>query len=162
MCACAFCCHNDVKNWSSYLWCVGTTALCAVFNRLSIRVLVSEAANESKRNDQQIECHGPGTDVIKLILNALCDGRITAPTVNLGPTCYAHFQIVAAIVIAHRPHELLHQRRALRSGTDNTHLALEYIEKLRQLVETCFPQDFAYSSTPWIALYCPTRITLFC
>src|ERR1700730_3536850 len=129
-------------------------------NCLSIRVFVSEAANESKHNDKQVECNRPMTDVIKVILNALRDGSVTAPTVDLSPTRNAHIQIVAAIVIAHRLHEFLHKNGALRSWTDNAHLPLEHVEKLRQFVQACFSKHLAHSSTPWIVLYCPTRITL--
>src|ERR1700693_10473 len=128
---------------------------------LSICVFVSEAANESKGNDKQIECHRPMTDVIKVILNALRDGGITAPTIHLGPTCYAHFQIVAAIVIAYRLHEFLHENGALWSWTDHTHLTLEHVEKLRQFVQTCFSEDFANPSTTWVVFYRPTRVSLF-
>src|ERR1700688_1147803 len=127
---------------------------------LSIGVFVGKAANESKRNDQQIECHSPMTDVIKVILNALRDGSVTAPTVDLSPTRYAHFQIVAAIIIAHRLHEFLHKNRALRSWADNAHLSLEHVEKLRQFVEACFPKRLANSSAPRVVLNCPPRITL--
>src|SRR5580704_7324868 len=100
------------------------------------------------------------TDVIKVILNPLRDRSIAAPTVHLSPTCYAHFQIVAAIIITYRLHKFLHQNRALRSWTDNAHLALEHVEKLRQFVETSPPQHLANWSTPWVVFYCPTRITL--
>src|ERR1700730_12588625 len=127
---------------------------------LSIGVFVGKAANESKRNDQQIECHSPMTDVIKVILNTLRDGSVAAPTVHLGPPCDTHLQIMAAIVIAHRLHELLHQNRALPSWADNAHVALEHVEKLRQFVQACFSKHFANSSAPRIVLYCPTRITL--
>src|ERR1700732_5314642 len=101
------------------------------------------------------------TDVIKVILNALGDGGITAPTVHLGPTCYAHFQIVAAILIARRGHEFLHQNGALLPWADHTHLTLEHVKKLRQFVQACFSEDFANSSTSWVVFYCPTRIGLF-
>src|SRR5262249_22311612 len=67
--------------------------------------------------------------------------RVTAPAVDLGPAGHARLDAVTGHVVGDRLAELLDEHGSLRPRAHQAHVALEYIDKLRQLVQAGRAQE---------------------
>src|SRR6266850_6697616 len=100
-----------------------------------MRVAVdAEAVPEGLQEDLQIEGETPALDVVEVVLDALLDGGVAAPAVDLGPAGDPRLHLVAEHVAGHAPPELLDEARALGPRAHQAHLAAQHVEELRELV----------------------------
>src|SRR5271165_4499457 len=107
------------------------------------------------QDDFQIEPRGPIVDVFDVASHALpklLDGvQLAAKSIDLGPTGQARFHPVAREITVGRFLQHVAARAGLqgvRPRSDHRHCALQDIEELRQLVETCstdYPADPGHS-----------------
>src|SRR5262245_19238750 len=73
----------------------------------SVGVPVEESVPHRHPQYAQIEPGSPVGDVIKVVLDALPQGGVAAPAVNLGPTGYAGLDAVTGHVVGNGVAELL-------------------------------------------------------
>src|SRR6267142_1782776 len=90
-----------------------------------VGMLVEEASYEGEPHDLQIEPHRPVLDVIQVVLDPLFDRRVAAPAVHLRPAGDARLHLVAQHVLRDSVLELGDEVRALRTRTDDRHLAAQ-------------------------------------
>ena len=70
----------------------------------------------------------PVRDVVQVVLEALAEGSVAAPTVDLGPAGYTGFDAVSGHVIRHGLAELLDEDGTLRAWAYKTHVSLEDVD----------------------------------
>src|SRR5262245_50016268 len=108
--------------------------------RALVRIPVDEAPEQGQPQDPHVEPQRPVAHVEEIVLEPLPQARGAAQAVHLGqaghPRLHMLPQHVPAPVLAEPRDEL----RTLRAGADQGHLALEHVEKLRQLVQARPPQ----------------------
>src|SRR5215470_1076563 len=83
-----------------------------------IRVAVDEAREDGHGDDAEIEEQAPVLEVVEVVLDALVDGGVAAPTVDLGPAGDADAQAVTVVVAADFLKEALDEMRAFGARAD--------------------------------------------
>ena len=94
------------------------------------------------------------------MLDAHAHGSVAAPAVYLGPSGHAGADLVPQHVVRELSAELFDELRALRSWPDDAHVALEDIEKLRQLVERPGADETAHPRSTRVVALRPLRSAL--
>src|SRR5260370_12616458 len=88
----------------------------------SVSVLAEEAAPDRPDQDLQVEPKRPALDVVEVVLDALLERRVPAPTVDLRPAGHARLDLVAQHVSRYLASELVDEERPLGPWPDTTHL----------------------------------------
>ena len=81
--------------------------------------------------DAQVKPGSPVGDVVQVELDALANGSVAAPAVDLGPAGDAGFDAVPGHVVGNGLAELVDEHRPFGPGTHQAHVALENIKQLR-------------------------------
>ncbi len=76
---------------------------------------------------------------------------------DLRPTRQARTHLVAGIVVRDLILEPLNQFRAFGTGSDQAHVAFEYVPELRELIDVIFPHESPNLEAPGIILRAPDR-----
>ena len=97
----------------------------------SICVLAVKYAEYCHGHDLKIEGETPVAQVIEVVLDALRNGGVAAPAVDLGPSRDADFEEVARIVLFHSFQMAFNEVRHFGAGTDDAHVSPQDIEELR-------------------------------
>src|SRR5687767_5640160 len=79
----------------------------------SVRVLVEEPLDHGQPHDLEVQHQRPVLDVVQVVLDALLDGRVAAPAVDLGPAGQAGADLVAQHVLGDALLELVDEERSL-------------------------------------------------
>src|SRR5262245_44040537 len=79
--------------------------------------------------------------VIQVMLNSFTNGGVTSTTANLSPTCDARLQGLPLEVARDLSSKDLDEVRPFRSRPCQAHLAAQYIDELRKLVQSCQSQN---------------------
>src|SRR5579863_554725 len=103
-----------------------------------VGVLTVEDAEQSHRDDLKIERETPVAEVIKIVFHALGDRGIAAPTIDLDPACDPGLEGVAEIVAVEFLQKLFNEVGAFWPGAYDTHIALQHVDELGELVEIGF------------------------
>src|SRR2546429_5474036 len=94
-------------------------------SQILVGVSVAIFRKNGKENDPHIKSKAPVLKVEQIVLHALPDGGVAAPTVDLGPTGDAHLQAMTTVVPRHFVEEFCDKARALGPRPDNTHITLQ-------------------------------------
>ena len=115
-----------------------------------------------RRHDQNanIQCRRPVFDVIQVIRNPLFNGGVAPQTVYLRPAGNSRAYLMLDHVAGNLFFELLHKEGQLRPRADQAHVALEHIEKLRQLVHGAFADQLVFRIKAVLASKCNKYILL--
>src|ERR1700704_642363 len=105
---------------------------------VSVGVALEEYPQPSEQDDLQVERQRPVLDVVGVVQGAVADRRRAAKVVDLGPTSQTRPDLLPLEVSRHVGAVLLVEERRLRAGTDQAHVALDYVDQLRQLIEAGF------------------------
>ncbi len=129
--------------------------------RESVGVLAGKHAEQSHGDDLQIEGETPVAKVIKVVFDALGDGSVSSPTVDLGPSRDSGFEHVAGVITIKLGQEPLDKEGTLGTRANDAHIASEHIQKLGEFIEIRGAQERADCSATRILLAGPTRVSLF-
>ena len=97
-------------------------------------------------------------DVINIVLNPHLDGGIPAKPVHLRPAGHARTDLVLDHVLWHTGLEPLHIVGNLRARTDQAHISLQHVQKLRQLIQRKLPHPCTEMGPARITVGTPRRI----
>src|SRR5262245_15919538 len=106
-------------------------------------MFVEEPAQERQPHDLEVELHRPVFDVIQVVLDALLDGGVAPPAVDLRPAGDAGLDLVTQHVLRDLVLELRDEKRTLGPRSDNRHVALEHVPELGQFVDVGLAQELA-------------------
>src|SRR5262245_3955215 len=123
----------------------------------SVGVPIEEDPPHRERDDLEVEPERPVLDVLEVELDALLERGVAPQPVDLRPAGHAGLHLVPQHVAGDGPAELLDEEWALRSGTDDAHLAAQDVHELGQLVEAEPAQDRAERHATRIVRGCPHR-----
>jgi len=124
-----------------------------------ISLRVNEPIEKRQENDFQIQRHAPVAHVIEIVLDSMGDRSVTAAqTIDLSPASYAAFDVVPRHVPRDLLAEFLNEKREFGPRTNNTHVTLKNIDKLRQLVETGATEKSANRSDAFVVTTSVHRI----
>lgn len=99
-------------------------------------------------------------NVPEVQFDALFDAGISAVAVDLSPAGHAGFNLVFDHVVGDGILELFHEMGKFRSGTDQAHVALQNIDKLRKFIQAGFPEEGAEPCPPGVFVCCPGCVFL--
>src|SRR5437016_11257900 len=122
-----------------------------------ISIAAAKDVPDSQGEDAQIEPHRPVVDVVQIVLYPLAQVAAAAQIVHLRPTRDPRFHHVLLHVAWNLLPELGDELGTLGPWTDQRHVAVEDIEKLRKLVEAVASKQRAEPSRARIRLARPHR-----
>src|SRR5215204_792554 len=102
-----------------------------------------QTANDGQPHDFDVETDRPVLDVVEIVLDALLERRVAAPSVDLGPAGDSRLDLVAQHVLRDAVLELLDEVGTFWSWSDDRHVAAQHVPELRQLVEVEPAQEAA-------------------
>ena len=108
----------------------------------SVRIFIDEPFEQGHDQDLDVHQVGPVLDVVEVVFDSLPDGGIAAVAIHLSPAGDAGTDLMLDVVAGNLLLELLDEEGTLRARPDQTHVTLEDIEDLRQLVDTGLPDEF--------------------
>src|SRR5207302_10757253 len=129
-------------------------------SQILVGVSVAIFRKNGKENDPHIKSKAPVLKVEQIVLHALPDGGVAAPTVDLGPTGDAHLQAMTTVVRRHLVEEFCDKARALGPRPDKTHITLQNIEKLGQFVQARPAQEDCERSASRVGSARPAAVML--
>ena len=104
---------------------------------------MEERPQNGKKNNLKIESQGPVTNVVKVAGNALGNGRIASPPVNLCPSGNPAFNVVARHVLGYLAPEALEKDGAFGPRANDAHITFQHVQKLRNFIQVAAPQESA-------------------
>src|SRR2546429_4292020 len=128
--------------------------------RSLIGILVDKAVPERHPENFHVKDQGPVLDIVQVMLKALLQRRIAAPTVHLGPASHASFDPMSQHIAWDALTKFLNQNGPFRAWSHQAHVALEDIPELGQFIQTQPPQERAQRGAAWIVLLGPHRAGL--
>ena len=131
------------------------------FSTHSISIFAAKKAEQGHGDNLQIEGQTPIAQVIKIVFNPFRDRSIAPPSVHLGPSGDPGFEHMAGVVAINFLQEPLHEKGALRARSHDTHVSLQDVQELRQLVEIGPSQEGSYFGAPRIMVAGPMRVFFF-
>ena len=93
-------------------------------------------------------------DILQVMLKALLQRRIAAPTVHPGPASHAGFDAMPQHVARNALTKFLDEDGPFRTWPTRLMSPL-HIPELWQLVQACTPEEGAYKRTAWIVFLSP-------
>src|SRR5439155_20735559 len=99
-------------------------------SQILVGVSVAIFRKNGKENDPHIKSKAPVWKVEQIVLHALPDGGVAAPTVELRPTGDAHLQAVTTVVPRRVVEEFCDKARTLGPRPANAQITVDNIEKL--------------------------------
>src|SRR5215831_4297742 len=105
----------------------------------SVGIAVKECAHQSQNKNFHVELHTPVLNVVKIVSYAFGNRRVAAPSVHLGPAGDPAFDVMSRHVFRNFSSETLQKEGALRSRSDDAHIALEYVYELRKFIQIAAP-----------------------
>src|SRR5208282_565063 len=126
-----------------------------------VGALAGEDSYYGHGDDLQIEGQAPVAKVVEIVFDALGDGSVAAPAVDLSPPGNAGLEHVAGVVAVDFFEEALDEIGPLGARADDTHVAFEDVEELGQFIEVRFAQEGADPGPARIVVGGPAGVALF-
>src|SRR5579864_3840779 len=101
----------------------------------SVSVAIANHRGQRFQQDLDVKCERPRLDIKQVVLGSLLDRRLTAETVHLCPAGHARLFHVPLAVARHQVGELRHELWSLWPRANQAHLADQYVDQLRELVQ---------------------------
>src|SRR5215831_8628951 len=92
-----------------------------------VGMFVEEALHDRQPHDLQVEAHRPVFDVVEVVLDALVEGGVSPPAVDLRPSGESRLHLVTQHVLRNAVLELLDEMRPLGSGPDDRHVTAQHV-----------------------------------
>src|SRR5690348_16174435 len=86
-----------------------------------IGIAVKERTSQSEQDDFYIECKSPMADVVKVVGDALLNGRVAPPAIYLRPTRHPAFCVMTAHVTGDFLLKMINKMGTLGPRPDDTH-----------------------------------------
>lgn len=94
-----------------------------------------ESQKRGQADDFQIEGKRPVLDVVEIVFDASLEIGVAAPAVDLCPAGDAGLDQVLLHIAGDLVLELGDEHGPFRAWADDGHVALEYVDELRQLIQ---------------------------
>src|SRR6187431_2337940 len=138
------------------------TAFCSFprsWPSLSFSLEASGAGNEHSGQSQEknldVERNRPISNVEKIVGDALRDGRVASPPVDLGPARDTALDVVPRHIFGNFFSEAFEKEGAFRPWPNNAHFALQHIQDLRKFIKVGSAQPAAQRRNVLVVVHGP-------
>ena len=105
------------------------------------------AAEESQQKNSKVQGQRPVSDIVQIVLEAVFDTGIPAPSVNLSVTRKSGANGVAQVILSKFAPKFLDEVGTLGTGADETHFSPQDVPELRKFIKPASAQPRAGSRT---------------
>src|SRR5205823_12693529 len=107
-------------------------------SQILVGVSVAIFRKNGKENDPHIKSKAPVLKVEQIVLHALPDGGVAAPTVDLGPTGDAHLQAMTTVVPRHFVEEFCDKEIGRASCRERVYITTQRLRTKRERDRTIY------------------------